>query len=44
MLYKLSSAIYKSLREKVKRRGIKSNTFVDDFDPLTPTSPLYGLR
>jgi len=26
-----------SLREKVRMRGIKSNTFVDDFDPLTPT-------
>jgi hypothetical protein len=26
-----------SLREKVRMRGIKSNTFVDYFDPLTPT-------
>jgi hypothetical protein len=26
-----------SLREKVRMRGIESNTLVDDFDPLTPT-------
>ena len=26
-----------SLRETVRMKGIKSNTFVDDFDPLTPT-------
>jgi hypothetical protein len=26
-----------SLREKVRMRGIESNAFVDDFDPLTPT-------
>jgi len=26
-----------SLREKVRMRGVKSNIFVDDLDPLTPT-------
>ncbi|MCI0557462.1 MAG: hypothetical protein MN733_03125 [Nitrososphaera sp.] len=41
MSYRTTSTSPFSLREKVRMRGIKSNNFVDDFDPLTPTLSLW---
>ncbi|MGH8511913.1 MAG: hypothetical protein ACREU8_11190, partial [Gammaproteobacteria bacterium] len=41
MSYRTTSKSPFSLREKVRMRGIKSNTCVDYTDPLTPTLSLW---